>query len=173
MPTDGQKAPEAVVCRLATLADAEPAGELAAQVFAGVSFEHLVEQEYGLLNGTTWQQRKAQEIREEMAAEPQSAIVAEAGGRLIGFVTTRLNERSAVGRILNLAVAADWQGRGIGKRLLAEAYRLLRDRGAKYLQIETLETNDVGKHLYPKLGFREMVRKIYYFMGVEEWQGPQ
>lgn len=173
MPTSNERATPQVIYRRAEPGDAEAAAQLAAQVFAGVSFDYLVEQRWGLLNGTTWRERKMWQVREEVEAEPHSAIVAEADGELIGFVTTRFESRSAVGRILNLAVAQEWQGQGIGKRLLAEAYRLLRDRGAKYLRIETLETNEVGKHLYPKLGFREVVRQIYYFMGVEEWQGPR
>lgn len=162
-----------IVFRPAQPSDAQAAAAIAADVFQGVSFDYLVEQAYGPLNGTNWQQRKAEEIREEIEHEPDSAIVAEVDGRVIGFVTTRMNRRSAVGRICNVAVAHEFQGRGIGKRLLAEAYRLLRQRGARYLQIETLETNPVGMHLYPSLGFREIVRKIYYFMEVDQWRGPR
>ncbi len=173
MPDDKSAARGQIQLRPATVEDAEAAAKIAAEVFEGVSFDYLVEQRYGRLNGTAWQERKADEVRREVAAEPESAIVAEAGGEVIGFVTTRYYERSAVGHILNVAVARAWQGRGVGKMLLAAAYKLLRSRGAKYLQIETLETNAVGMHLYPRLGFREIVRKIYYFMGVEEWQGPQ
>ena len=34
-------------------------------------------------------------------------------------------------------------------------------------KIETLATNDVGKHLYPKLGFREVARQVHYVMPLE------
>ncbi|MBC7287880.1 MAG: GNAT family N-acetyltransferase [Armatimonadetes bacterium] len=173
MPDNISSSKHDILLRTATAADADAAAEIAAEVFEGVSFDFLVEQRYGLLAGTSWQERKAAEVRNEVLSNPAWTLIAEVDGEVVGFVTTSMSEHPPVGHILNLAVAKKWQGHGIGKKLLEAAYRMLRERGARYLQIETLETNEVGKHLYPRLGFREIVRKIYYFMEVDEWAGPQ
>ncbi len=161
-----------LILRRATVDDVKEIMEIAAEVFERLAIDSLIEEKFGLLNGTTWQQRKADQVREEVLSDPEAVIVAEKDGRVIGFITTTYNEKARVGRISNLAVAAAHQGHGIGKRLLQAAYELLRSKGAKYLQIETLETNEIGQYLYPKLGFQEVGRKIYYFMEVEQWRPP-
>jgi hypothetical protein len=37
-----------------------------------------------------------------------------------------------------------------------------RIEGMTLAQIETLEQNAIGQHLFPAVGFREVARKIYY-----------
>lgn len=162
-----------VTLRRASKEDAEAAAAIAAEVFADVSLDHIIEQSFGRINGTTWQDRKKREVRSQILSNPQGAIVAQRNGKVIGFVTTSLDPHARIGHILNIAVASAEQGKGVGKRLLQAAYELLVSQGATHLQIETLETNDVGRALYPRLGFREMVRKIYYFMEAGQWRAPE
>lgn len=163
---------EQVQIRRARPEDAKAIAELA-RAFQGVSIDWLIEQKFGLIEGTNWFERKSRALEAEVLAEPESALVAEVDGRIVGFVTTRYDSRLRVGHIPNLAVAEDFQGKGIGKKLMQAAYELLRDKGAKWLAIETLTVNERGQRFYPKLGFEEVARKIYYFMPIENWRSPE
>ncbi len=44
------------------------------------------------------------------------------------------------------------------------AIACFRSEGLQQAKIETLATNEVGQHLYPKLGFQEVVRQVHYIM---------
>lgn len=161
-----------IVLRPGTAADAETAARIAAEVFAGVSVDFYIEAHFGPLNATSWQERKAAQIQAEVLARPEAVIIAERAGETLGFVTTAYDPSTRVGRIPNLAVSSAAQGQGVGKLLMQAAYELLVSRGATHLQIETLDTNERGMRFYPRLGFREVARKVYYFMEVEQWQPP-
>jgi ribosomal protein S18 acetylase RimI-like enzyme len=161
---------EEVVLRPATAEDAAAAAAVAREVFAGVSVDYFIEQNFGEINGTTWEDRKGEEVKAEILGCPEAGIVAERGGEIIGFVTTSYDANTKIGRIVNLAVATQAQGRGIGKLLMQAARDLLVSKGATHLQIESLETNSRGMGFYTKLGFKEIVRKVYYFMEVGQWQ---
>jgi len=159
-----------VILRPAAEADAEALGALAGEVFDRVAIDYWIEQSFGAINATDWRSRKTASVRAEVAANPENAIVAEAGGRIAGFITTRVDAVTLIGRIRNLAIAREFQGRGLGRRLMQAGRDLMVARGAEYLQIETLETNEKGQALYESFGFREVTRQIHYFMEADQWQ---
>lgn len=67
------------------------------------------------------------------------------------------------GHLLNLSVAAASQRRGHGSRLLAEAMRIARNRGALHVFLEVRPSNEGAKALYTRFGFRQVaVRPGYY-----------
>jgi ribosomal protein S18 acetylase RimI-like enzyme len=61
-----------------------------------------------------------------------------------------------------MAVAASYQGLGVGKALIGHALEHFRKRGMRYARIETLQQNYKGQKLYPSFGFTEIGRQIYY-----------
>ncbi len=158
--------------RAAVRADADAVGKLAGDVFDRVAIDYWIEQDFGEVNDTDWRSRKAAGVRAEVLANPDNVLVAEVGGRIVGFITTHIDPLTLVGHIPNLGVARDCQGQGIGKRLLQGAHDLLIAGGARYLQIETLDANETGQVFYPRFGFREVARKIYYFMEADRWRPP-
>ena len=89
-------------------------------------------------------------------------FVAEAEGRVVGYVTTRVDREAGKGRIPNLAVAADRRGRGLGRRLIETALDYFRREGLAYCAIETMAQNEVGNHLYPACGFVEVARQVHF-----------
>jgi ribosomal-protein-alanine N-acetyltransferase len=109
-----------------------------------------------------WATRKRQSIDADCDAHPAGILVAEEDGRVIGYVTTRLNAESRLGWIPNLAVDPTWQGRGLGRQLLEAALDYLRDAGMTHAKIETLASNERGQALYPALGFVEVARQIHF-----------
>ncbi len=137
---------------------------ITAEVFAPASLAALVEQRFGVRNDVPWQQLKQEQVAAEIDGDPAGTFVAEVAGAPIGFATTGTDAVTLTGHIHNLAVAADQQGRGMGKALLSAALDYFQTEGMMYSQIETLDCNEPAQLFYPRMGYQEVARKIYYFM---------
>jgi len=132
--------------------------------FEQASLHAIAERKYGRLRGATWQERKLADIDADLQAGPAGAFVAAEGEEVVGFVTTRLDERTGIGHIANLAVGPPHQGRGLGAALIRRALEYLTEQGMTHARIETLVGNSAGEYLYPKMGFEELTRQIFYMM---------
>jgi [ribosomal protein S18]-alanine N-acetyltransferase len=65
--------------------------------------------------------------------------------------------------LLNLTVAPDWQGRGLGHALLDAVQAIGRERGLATLWLEVRESNARARALYRRRGFAEVaLRRGYY-----------
>jgi ribosomal protein S18 acetylase RimI-like enzyme len=148
--------------QLAVESDLEIVIQLTLDSFVQVSFESNIESEFGLVSGLSWQDRKSEHIRDDFRDPDGRVLLATIADRTIGFVSIRLNRKSNIGVIANLAVAADQRNGGVGRVLIQSAIDLMKRESMELARIETLEQNDVGQSLYPKLGFRELARQIYY-----------
>ena len=96
------------------------------------------------------------------AANRAGIFVAEVEGVVVGYITTRFDREAGQGRIPNLAVASDWRGCGLGRRLIEHALEVFRREGLEYAVIETMAQNAIGEHLYPACGFQEVARQNHY-----------
>lgn len=89
-------------------------------------------------------------------------LVAEADGAPIGFVAACPDwkdwELGVVLEIHEIAVAPEWQGKGVGKALLEEAYALGRAHGRSVAALWVGEENLKARAWYEKLGFKEVGR---------------
>ena len=143
-------------------ADLEAIKKLTIESFGGVTIEENLEAALGTLNGHDWRWRKARHIDEDVAANPSGIFVAEAERRLVGYITTRLDREAGKGRIPNLAVAADFRGRGLGRLLIERALDYFREEELVYAVIETMAQNETGQHVYPACGFVEIARQVHF-----------
>ena len=87
--------------------------------------------------------------------------VLEQDGRMIGHGVLSV----AVGEahVLNVCVHPDWQGRGLGRRILDRMLRLAREHEADTAFLEVRASNTVAQHLYESAGFNEIgLRRGYY-----------
>lgn len=65
--------------------------------------------------------------------------------------------------LLNITVAPDWQGAGLGQRLLFTVCQRAAERALPTLWLEVRHSNLRARQLYGRLGFAEVgVRKGYY-----------
>lgn len=65
--------------------------------------------------------------------------------------------------LLNITVAPDWQGRGLGSALLDAVQALGRERALAQLWLEVRESNHRARSLYRRRGFAEVgLRRGYY-----------
>ncbi len=145
--------------------DLEALKEITAACFEGVSIDRNIEACFGLIGGHDWRWRKLRHIDDDVAGQRAGGVLVAADGeRVVGFVTTRVDGESRIGWIPNLAVRPEYQGQGLGRRLLEAALDYLRAQGMECVRIETLAQNQIGMRLYPSLGFREVARQIHYAM---------
>lgn len=80
------------------------------------------------------------------------ALVAERQDRgIVGFLNGAIVPDAL--HIWQMAVHRDWQGRGIGRRLMEAAQRVARDRGADALTLTTFRDVPWNAPFYRKLGF--------------------
>ncbi len=149
--------------------DRERLHEITAASFQDAAIQGKIEVVYGALRGTSWAERKCVEIDADIETEPEGVLVAEdEDGTVVGYITTTADEVSGIGRIPNVAVAPDQQGKGVGKMLINAALDRFEDKGMEFVKIETLATNETGQALYPRFGFREIVRQIHYIMRTDD-----
>ena len=73
-------------------------------------------------------------------------------------------ERHEVVGLAPLAVVPSHQKKGIGKRLIEHALGYMKSMGMEHARIDTIEQNPVAMSYYPKLGFKEITRRIHYIM---------
>jgi ribosomal-protein-alanine N-acetyltransferase len=81
-------------------------------------------------------------------------VVAELAGQTIGYLfSSRQGDR---GHLIRVAVHPDYQGLGVGARLLTEAIEFFRTEGVKIVTLNTQKDNTNSQRLYRHFGFRPM-----------------
>lgn len=88
---------------------------------------------------------------------PDQFLVAERGGRLVGFIRqvppTALASNQHVRQIQGLAVDPAVRGRGIAQALVEAACAAARDGGARRMTLRVLGHNLPARRLYERCGF--------------------
>ncbi|MSR57102.1 MAG: GNAT family N-acetyltransferase [Planctomycetaceae bacterium] len=142
--------------------DLDAIKRLTVEAFGGVTLEQNLESTLGLLRGHDWRWRKTRHLDDDVAAHPSGLFVADSQGRVVGYISTRVDREAGKGRIPNLAVAPEFRGQGLGRRLIEHALDYFRREGLEYAMIETMAENEVGQHLYPACGFVEVARQVHF-----------
>jgi ribosomal protein S18 acetylase RimI-like enzyme len=142
--------------------DLQALKQLTVDSFVGVTLEQNIEEKLGILAEHDWRWRKARHLDEDVAANPAGIFVAEANGKIVGYITTRVDQEAGRGRIPNLAVAADWRGHGLGRELIERALDYFGGLDLEYAVIETMAQNAIGHHLYQSCGFVEVARQVHF-----------
>ncbi|WP_314411199.1 GNAT family N-acetyltransferase [Streptomyces kroppenstedtii] len=123
------------------------------------------EEALGRLDRAVWSYRHAVGPREQPPYEPffndrsgpRDHLVAELGGRLVGYVRlgfpTPLASNAHVRQIQGLAVADEARGHGVGRALVRAAVEEARRRGARRITLRVLGHNTPARRLYESEGF--------------------
>ncbi len=148
--------------RLHRPSDLDRLREITIEAFDGVSIDRAAEEILGIRGQVGWEDRKWRTIEEDISLQPDGVFVTEVAQQVAGYVTTRIDFDSGIGRIPNLAVDAAFRGQGLGRALLQHALAFFREQGLSQARIETLEQNSIGQKLYPSLGFKEVARQIHF-----------
>lgn len=89
---------------------------------------------------------------EEALARAFIFSVAEQDGEIVGYQWCESHERH--GHITRLAVRPDWEGQGVGTRLLTEALVSMVKAGVSWITLNTQESNLRSQTLYERHGFQ-------------------
>ncbi len=82
-------------------------------------------------------------------------------GSLYGYGL--LTHAAGEAHVLNVCVAPEHQGRGLGKKLMQHLIHFCRYCGDETVFLEVRESNQVAQNLYARLGFQTIgLRKGYY-----------
>ncbi len=95
-----------------------------------------------------------EEIRKKLERDPDLFLVAEVDRRIIGTVIGGFDGRR--GMIYHLAVAADWQHKGIGALLMEEVEQRLRAKGCLRCYLMVVAENEEAIRFYEKRGWSRM-----------------
>jgi ribosomal protein S18 acetylase RimI-like enzyme len=80
-----------------------------------------------------------------------------------GYLLIIFHRGTRLARLYSIAVAPQWRGMGIARRLLAEGEDDAKARGALYFRLEVNKTNTSAIELYASLGFKKFgVIQDYY-----------
>jgi L-amino acid N-acyltransferase YncA len=107
------------------------------------------------------ERRTPEERRQWMAARGprHPVVVAEADGEVVGWGSLNsYNPRAAYQHVADFSVYVrrDWQGRGIGHRLLERLVDLARGIGYHKMMLSAFPSNAAGVALYERLGFSKV-----------------
>jgi len=138
------------------------------EAFDGVSIDRNIEDRFGPINGRDWRSRKAKHIQADADRDPSGIFVAECDGQIVGYITTFCDPEHGMGNIPNLAIDADFRGKGLGKLLIQTALDHFRSQGMSHARIETLAQNQIGQTLYPAIGFEEVARQVHFCMDLHK-----
>lgn len=92
-----------------------------------------------------------------LLATDERVRVAECSGEILGLITVHvtpmLHRPTPVGRITTLVVAERAHGRGIGRALVADAERLLAERGCALVEVTSNLKRGEAHAFYEHLGY--------------------
>lgn len=98
-----------------------------------------------------------------ISTEQRAFLVAEADGRLAGYVLSIYHPGTRLGRIYSLAVASERRGQGIARMLMQAAEQAASEDGRLYLRLEVSVDNYAAIGLYESLGFQRFgLLRDYY-----------
>jgi dTDP-4-amino-4,6-dideoxy-D-galactose acyltransferase len=107
-------------------------------------------------------------IEKSCSGYADKVLVAESAEQPVGYITCH-DEAQTAGRIGLVGVHADYQGLGIGRRLVTSALQFLAGRGVKRVGVTTQGRNDGAQRLYQRCGFATSSVELWY----HRWFVPQ
>lgn len=83
------------------------------------------------------------------------------GPHVIGYAVMMLAAGEA--HVLNIAIARDWQGQGLGRAFMQHLIKLAREYAATEIFLEVRPSNAVARRLYHDMGFNEIATRRNYY----------
>ncbi len=115
--------------------------------------------------GGDWREKKAQEVRNHCEKLPDSVLVTELDGRIVGFLTFHAGWESGILTIGNNAIDPDCQGRGYGTAQYQFVLNWARDKGLLYAKVLTGldDCHAAARAAYERAGFDMAIPHVTYY----------
>lgn len=102
-------------------------------------------------------------LRAEIDSPYNVLMVADVGGRIVGYAAAQALDGNDTADIHNIAIVESERGKGLGAELFDSLLGWARSRGATAFMLEVRADNDVAQSLYRSRGFEPIaVRPGYY-----------
>ncbi|MCR5558829.1 MAG: ribosomal protein S18-alanine N-acetyltransferase [Schwartzia sp.] len=102
-----------------------------------------------------------QSFWEAAANDKTHYLLAVDGEEIIGYAGTWILGDEA--QITNVAIAPEYRGKGVGKKLMAELIKASIERGAVRMTLEVRPSNAAAIALYTSFGFKDCGRRPGYY----------
>lgn len=149
--------------RRAELADAEAISDIHVAAWRGAYTGIIPHRALNTMlqrRGSAWWARAIQRSTQ--------ILVADIGGVVTGYATlgpNRARQLPQKGEVYELYIRPEYQGFGLGTRLLGAAKRSLVDQGMKGLVVWALEDNGLATSFYEGAGGRDVAEGVECFEG--------
>jgi len=161
------KAGEEIIIRIAKASDAKQLLQIKLAYLENTTTLPLFQDEY------TNDVDNERQLIERLAREKNSILlVAEYQGQLIGNIDLNGNRRRKLFHtgMVGMGILEAWRGKGVGKALLAAVIDWgIANQHLKILWLAVYASNQAGKALYQKLGFREVGKLENFFREQDEY----
>jgi len=102
--------------------------------------------------------RYSAEIHRRLLGSATHCTIAELAGVPIGYQIGDISGEQ--GHIIRLAVHREWQGRGVGMRLLADVIEFFQIRRVQRIMVNTQADNAASRRLYERTGFVRWTEEV-------------
>lgn len=72
-----------------------------------------------------------------------------------------LNNEKYIGFIEDLFIIKEFRNKDLGKKLFNTIEEDFKEIGIKYIELDVLEQNEIGKRFWESLGFNSVVKRMY------------
>ncbi|NVK55144.1 MAG: ribosomal protein S18-alanine N-acetyltransferase [Alteromonadaceae bacterium] len=97
----------------------------------------------------------------DCTTSPYECWLAEGNGQIVGYVILLIVLDEVT--IMDIAIAPEFQGQGIGKQLLRHVLSHCRNQKHRVCFLEVRESNQAAIHVYTKAGFTLLERRKNYY----------
>lgn len=148
---------------------------LAIQAFEGLTVDQILENSIDLPSDKDWRYKLRTHLTEQMDTNPEQVLVAVIDHQIVGFMTHKFAAREdlRVGQVSYNAVHPDFQGRGIGSKLMEMTMETIRAAGCTFAYVMTTDMDIAAQGLYKKFGFSQTYSMLHFYQKLEIHHGPK
>ena len=129
------------------------------------SFRRLIGDELFATIHSNWRTDKVAQIVSHYRSYPETVLVTEYDGQVVGFISYYFFKRRKLGIIGNNAIRPKYQGKGLGTKQYQKVLEIFQKNGMLYAEVITGsdESHAPARAAYEKAEFKPMLYSVTYY----------
>ena len=140
--------------------------KVAIRPMTGGDVDRVIEIAQSLAHAPPWEREAYESAIDWTHPLRRVALVAEISGAVTGFAVASLVIPDA--ELETIGIAAEWQGKGLGRQLLQALVQALREQDVTKVMLEVRDSNVAAQGLYRSHGFEDSGRRSGYYADPKE-----